>query len=67
MKLESRIKDGTPEEETEDNFLEALNASTREVWGESNIQVTDLHPGACCTAHRRALEPWAITERRTTK
>ncbi len=33
LKLESRIKDGAPEEEPEDNFLEALNASAREVWG----------------------------------
>ena len=38
LKLESRIKDSAPEEESEDNFLEALNASAQEVWGESNIQ-----------------------------
>ena len=35
LKLESRIKDGVPEEESEDNFLEALNASAREVWRDS--------------------------------
>ncbi len=33
LKLESRIKDGAPGEEPEDNFLEALNASAQEVWG----------------------------------
>ena len=32
MKLESRVQDSTPEEEAEDNFLEALNASATEVW-----------------------------------
>lgn len=33
LKLESRIKDGAPEEDAEDNFLDALNASARDVWG----------------------------------
>lgn len=34
LKLESRIKDSAPEEDAEDNFLDALNASAREVWDE---------------------------------
>lgn len=33
LKLENRIKDGAPEENAEDNFLDALNASARDVWG----------------------------------
>lgn len=32
LKLESQIKDNQPEEEAEDNFLDALNASAEEVW-----------------------------------
>lgn len=32
MKLESQIKDSQPEEEAEDNFMDALNASAAEVW-----------------------------------
>lgn len=35
LKLESRMKDNAPEEEAEDNFLQALNASAQEVWNES--------------------------------
>ena len=34
LKLESQIKDNQPEEDTEDNFLDALNASAAEVWKE---------------------------------
>lgn len=38
LKLESQIKDSQPEEEAEDNFLDALNASAAEVWGESEVE-----------------------------
>ena len=31
-KLEAQYKDSTPEEESTDNFLDALNATAREVW-----------------------------------
>lgn len=34
LKLESQLKDNTPEEEPEDNFMEAMNASAKEVWNE---------------------------------
>ena len=34
LKLESQIKDSQPEEEAEDNFLDALNGTAGEVWGE---------------------------------
>lgn len=34
LKIESQMKDSAPEEEAEDNFLDALNASSREVWDE---------------------------------
>lgn len=34
LKLESHVKDSQPEEEAEDNFMDALNASAREVWDE---------------------------------
>lgn len=34
LKIESQMKDSTPEEDAEDNFLDALNASAREVWDE---------------------------------
>lgn len=34
LKLESQMKDNTPEEEPEDNFMEAMNASAKEVWNE---------------------------------
>ena len=40
LKLESQIKDNQPEEEAEDNFLDALNGTAAEVWekrdGEEN-------------------------------
>ncbi len=35
LKLENQIKDDNPEEETEDNFLDALNASAAKVWADS--------------------------------
>ena len=35
LKLESQIKDSQPEEETEDNFMYALNGTAAEVWEES--------------------------------
>lgn len=35
LKIESQMKDSAPEEDAEDNFLDALNASAREVWDES--------------------------------
>lgn len=34
MKLESQLKDNTTDEEPEDNFMEAMNASAKEVWDE---------------------------------
>lgn len=34
LKIESQMKDSAPEEDAEDNFLDALNASAREVWDE---------------------------------
>lgn len=40
LKLESQIKDNQPEEEAEDNFLDALNASAAEVW--ENAMQEDL-------------------------
>ncbi|NBH15603.1 hypothetical protein D3Z36_15935 [Lachnospiraceae bacterium] len=36
LKLESQVKDSQPAEETEDNFMDALNAQAAEVWEESN-------------------------------
>lgn len=41
LKLESQIKDSAPEEDAEDNFLEALNASAAEVWEESKVEEDD--------------------------
>ncbi len=35
LKLENQIKDDNPEEEIEDNFLDALNASAAKVWADS--------------------------------
>lgn len=35
LKLESQIKDSQPEEEAEDNFMDALNQTAAEVWEES--------------------------------
>lgn len=32
LKLESQIKDSQPEEEAEDNFMDALNGTAAEVW-----------------------------------
>lgn len=34
LKLENQLKDSTPDENPEDNFLEALNATAREVWSD---------------------------------
>lgn len=34
LKLESQIKDSQPEEEAEDNFIDALNGTAAEVWEE---------------------------------
>lgn len=34
LKIESQMRDNAPEEDAEDNFLDALNASAREVWDE---------------------------------
>lgn len=36
MKLESQLKDNIPEEEANDNFMEALNATATDVWNESD-------------------------------
>ena len=33
LKLESQVKDDHPEEEAEDNFMDALNEKAAEVWG----------------------------------
>lgn len=35
VKVESKIKDSQPEEETEDNFMDALNAVVDDVWEDS--------------------------------
>lgn len=35
IKLESQLKDNPPDDVADDNFMEALNASAREVWDES--------------------------------
>lgn len=34
LKLENQLNDNTPDENPEDNFLEALNATAREVWSD---------------------------------
>lgn len=34
LKLENQLKDSTPDAAPEDNFLEVLNATAREVWSE---------------------------------
>ena len=34
IKLENQLKDNVPDETPEDNFLEALNATAREVWSD---------------------------------
>lgn len=36
LKLESQIKDSQPEEEAEDNFMDALNAAADDVWEDSH-------------------------------
>lgn len=38
LKLESQIKDSQPEEEAEDNFMDALNGTAAEVWEESEVE-----------------------------
>lgn len=38
LKLESQVKDSQPEEEAEDNFMDALNGTAVEVWGESEVE-----------------------------
>ena len=38
LKLESQVKDSQPEEEAEDNFLDALNGTAEEVWEESEVE-----------------------------
>lgn len=35
VKVESKLKDNQPEEEAEDNFLDALNAAADDVWEDS--------------------------------
>lgn len=37
LKLESQVKDSQPEEEAEDNFMDALNGTAAEVWEESEV------------------------------
>ena len=32
VKVESKIKDSQPEEEADDNFMDALNAAAVDVW-----------------------------------
>lgn len=41
LKLESQVKDNRPEEEAEDNFLDALNGTAAEVWEESEVEEDD--------------------------
>lgn len=41
LKLESQIKDSQPEEESEDNFMDALNGTAAEVWEESEVEEDD--------------------------
>lgn len=38
LKLESQIKDSHPEEEAEDNFMDALNGTAAEVWEEGEVE-----------------------------
>ena len=38
LKLESHVKDSQPEEEAEDNFMDALNGTATEVWEESEVE-----------------------------
>jgi len=41
LKLESQVKDSQPEEEAEDNFMDALNGTAAEVWEESEVEEDD--------------------------
>lgn len=41
LKLESQVKDSQPEEEAEDNFMDALNGTAAEVWEESEVEEND--------------------------
>ena len=38
VKLESQVKDSQPEEEAEDNFMDALNGTAAEVWEEGEVE-----------------------------
>lgn len=38
LKLERQVKDSQPEEEEEDNFMDALNGTAEEVWEESEVE-----------------------------
>ena len=38
LKLESQVKDSQPEEEAEDNFMDALNGTAAEVWEEGEVE-----------------------------
>ena len=38
LKFENQLKDSTPDETPEDNFLEALNATAREVWNDEPVE-----------------------------
>ena len=42
LKLESQVKDSQPEEEAEDNFLDALNGTAAEVWEESEVEEDEI-------------------------
>lgn len=39
--MESQVKDSQPEEEADDNFLDALNGTEAEVWEESEVEEDD--------------------------
>ena len=38
LKLESQVKDSQTEEESEDNFMDALNGTAEEVWEEREVE-----------------------------
>ncbi len=44
LKIESQMKDSAPEEDAEDNFLDALNKTAAQVWEESEDEdgITDI-------------------------
>lgn len=42
VKVESKIKDSQPEEEAEDNFMDALNGTAAEVWEESEVEEDEI-------------------------